>query len=100
MIKLLEHMKLILRNHHIDITSINPATIELIPGNPKLCYAIELFTPNDNGDPEIKTKFWAYPEEQKLYMENNRWEETPLERHFKDHGFHGPDNLHWSVERI
>lgn len=98
--KLLEHMKLTLRNHLIDITSINPTTIALVPGNPQLCYIIELFTPNDNGDPEIKTKFYAYPDEQKLYMEPNQWGETPLEQHFRSHGFHGLDQNYWHVIRI
>lgn len=97
---LLEHMKLILRNHQIDITSINPCTIEKCPGNHKDCYRIEMFTPDDSGDPEVKTVFWAYPEEQKLYMEPNQWEETPLEKHFRTHGFNGMDMNHWAVIRI
>lgn len=100
MIKLLEHMKLILRNHQIDITSINPCTIVLEKHNPRLCYRIELFTPDDSGDPEVKTTFWAYPDEQRLYMEPNKWKETPLEKHFRTHGFNGLDMNHWLVKRI
>lgn len=82
----LEHVQLYVGFLGVDITFINTPTIELAD-NPRTCYVVKLFTPNDEDQSETSNAIYFYPDAKEVYFQGCHRDITPLETLFRENGY-------------